>query len=50
MDIARYVYVAETDEAARADTEDAILRHIAHFGGSGTAGYLGSVSEKAGAA
>src|SRR3712207_6887313 len=24
----------------------AILHHIAHFGGGGTAGYLGSVSEK----
>jgi alkanesulfonate monooxygenase SsuD/methylene tetrahydromethanopterin reductase-like flavin-dependent oxidoreductase (luciferase family) len=46
VDIARYVYVAETDAEARADTEDHILRHIAHFGGSGTGGYLGSVSEK----
>lgn len=46
VDIARYVYVAETDAEARADTEEAIIRHIAHFGGSGTAGYLGSVSEK----
>ncbi len=46
VDIARYVYVAETDPQARADTEDAIIRHIAHFGGAGTGGYLGSVSEK----
>lgn len=46
VDIARYVYVAETDAEARADTEEAILRHIAHFGGAGTSGYLGSVSEK----
>jgi alkanesulfonate monooxygenase SsuD/methylene tetrahydromethanopterin reductase-like flavin-dependent oxidoreductase (luciferase family) len=46
VDIARYVYVADTDAEARADTEDAIIRHIAHFGGSGTAGYLGTVSEK----
>jgi alkanesulfonate monooxygenase SsuD/methylene tetrahydromethanopterin reductase-like flavin-dependent oxidoreductase (luciferase family) len=46
IDIARWVYVADSDAQARADTEEAIVRHIAHFGGSGTAGYLGSVSEK----
>jgi len=46
VDVARYVYVADTDEEARADTEDAIIRHITHFGSSGTGGYLGSVSEK----
>jgi alkanesulfonate monooxygenase SsuD/methylene tetrahydromethanopterin reductase-like flavin-dependent oxidoreductase (luciferase family) len=46
VDIARWVYVAESDAKARADSEEAIVRHIAHFGGSGTGGYLGSVSEK----
>ncbi|MBS0539479.1 MAG: LLM class flavin-dependent oxidoreductase [Proteobacteria bacterium] len=46
IDIARWVYIADTDAQARADTEDAIVRHISHFGGSGTSGYLGSVSEK----
>ena len=46
IDIARWVYVADSDAEARADTEAAIVRHIAHFGGSGTSGYLGSVSEK----
>ncbi len=46
IDIARMVYVGETDAEARADTEEHILRHILHFGGSGTSGYLGSVSEK----
>ncbi|SEO08992.1 Flavin-dependent oxidoreductase, luciferase family (includes alkanesulfonate monooxygenase SsuD and methylene tetrahydromethanopterin reductase) [Rhodospirillales bacterium URHD0017] len=46
IDIARWVYIADTDAAARAETEEAIVRHISHFGGSGTGGYLGSVSEK----
>jgi alkanesulfonate monooxygenase SsuD/methylene tetrahydromethanopterin reductase-like flavin-dependent oxidoreductase (luciferase family) len=46
IDIARWVYIADTDQQARADTEEAIVKHIAHFGGSGTSGYLGSVSEK----
>ncbi len=46
IDIARWVYIADTDAEARSDTEEAIVRHIAHFGGSGTGGYLGSVSEK----
>jgi alkanesulfonate monooxygenase SsuD/methylene tetrahydromethanopterin reductase-like flavin-dependent oxidoreductase (luciferase family) len=46
IDIARWVYIADTDQQARAETEEAIVRHISHFGGSGTGGYLGSVSEK----
>jgi alkanesulfonate monooxygenase SsuD/methylene tetrahydromethanopterin reductase-like flavin-dependent oxidoreductase (luciferase family) len=46
IDIARWVYIADTDAQARADTEEAIVRHISHFGSSGTGGYLGSVSEK----
>jgi alkanesulfonate monooxygenase SsuD/methylene tetrahydromethanopterin reductase-like flavin-dependent oxidoreductase (luciferase family) len=40
--------VADSDQQARTDTEEAIVRHIAHFGSSGTGGYLGSVSEKSG--
>ncbi len=46
IDIARWVYIADSDKQARAETEEAIVRHISHFGGSGTGGYLGSVSEK----
>ena len=46
VDIARWVYVAETDEIARAESEEGILRHLGHFTGNQTAGYLGSVSEK----
>jgi alkanesulfonate monooxygenase SsuD/methylene tetrahydromethanopterin reductase-like flavin-dependent oxidoreductase (luciferase family) len=38
--------VAETDAQARADTEDGIVKHIAHFMSGATAGYLGNVSEK----
>jgi alkanesulfonate monooxygenase SsuD/methylene tetrahydromethanopterin reductase-like flavin-dependent oxidoreductase (luciferase family) len=44
IDIARWVYIADSDGEARADTEEAIVKHIAHFGAQ--AGYLGSVSEK----
>jgi alkanesulfonate monooxygenase SsuD/methylene tetrahydromethanopterin reductase-like flavin-dependent oxidoreductase (luciferase family) len=31
VDIARWVYVADTDAAARRDTEQGIVRHISHF-------------------
>jgi alkanesulfonate monooxygenase SsuD/methylene tetrahydromethanopterin reductase-like flavin-dependent oxidoreductase (luciferase family) len=46
VDIARWVYVADTDAQARADTEHGIVKHIAHFMSGATAGYLGNVSEK----
>jgi alkanesulfonate monooxygenase SsuD/methylene tetrahydromethanopterin reductase-like flavin-dependent oxidoreductase (luciferase family) len=46
VDIARWVYVAESDAAARRDTADGIVRHISHFMSSATSGYLGNVSEK----
>ena len=46
VDIARWVYVAETDAAAKRDSADGIVRHLSHFLGSATAGYLGNVSEK----
>ena len=41
VDIARWVYVADTDAAARAESEAGIIRHLEHFMGKGTAGYLG---------
>ena len=46
VDIARWVYVAETDARAKEESAEGIVRHIKSFMGKGTAGYLGSVSEK----
>ncbi len=46
VDIARWVYVAETDAKAKEESEEGIIRHLKHFLTKGTAGYLGSVSEK----
>ena len=46
VDVARWVYVAETDAEAKAHSAEGIVRHLTHFMGSATAGYLGSVSEK----
>jgi alkanesulfonate monooxygenase SsuD/methylene tetrahydromethanopterin reductase-like flavin-dependent oxidoreductase (luciferase family) len=45
VDIARYVYVAETDAKARAESEPVILRHLKHFSSGHTSGYLGTVSQ-----
>ncbi|HKW53227.1 MAG TPA: LLM class flavin-dependent oxidoreductase [Stellaceae bacterium] len=44
VDIARWVYVAETDAKARAESEAGILRHQSHFASSHTSGYLGTVA------
>jgi len=46
VDVARWVYVAETDAEAKRDSEEGIIRHLTHFLGGATAGYLGNVSEK----
>lgn len=46
VDIARWVYVAQTDEQAKADSAEGLLRHLEVFQGKSTAGYLGSISEK----
>jgi alkanesulfonate monooxygenase SsuD/methylene tetrahydromethanopterin reductase-like flavin-dependent oxidoreductase (luciferase family) len=49
VDIARWVYVAETDAKARNDSEAVILRSLAHFSSGHTSGYLGTVSQDVGA-
>jgi alkanesulfonate monooxygenase SsuD/methylene tetrahydromethanopterin reductase-like flavin-dependent oxidoreductase (luciferase family) len=46
IDVARWVYVAETDAKAKAESEAGLIRHLTHFLGGQTAGYLGAVSEK----
>ena len=48
VDVARWVYVAETDAAAKRDTEAGIVHHLSHFLSAATSGYLGTVSEKHG--
>jgi alkanesulfonate monooxygenase SsuD/methylene tetrahydromethanopterin reductase-like flavin-dependent oxidoreductase (luciferase family) len=49
VDVARWVYVAETDARARADSEAGILRNLTHFSSGHTSGYLGTVSQDVGA-
>ena len=44
VDVARYVYVAETDARAREESEAVILRHLDHFSSGHTSGYLGTVN------
>ena len=44
VDVARYVYVAESDARARLESEFVILRHLAHFSSGHTSGYLGTVN------
>ena len=46
--MARWVYVAETDAKARADSEEGILRNLHHFSSGHTSGYLGTVSQDVG--
>jgi len=46
INIARWIYVAETDAKAREESEAGIIRHLEAFLGKKTAGYLGNVSEK----
>jgi alkanesulfonate monooxygenase SsuD/methylene tetrahydromethanopterin reductase-like flavin-dependent oxidoreductase (luciferase family) len=49
IDVARWVYVAETDAIAKRDSEPGIMRNLAHFGSGHTSGYLGTVSQDVGA-
>lgn len=45
VNVARWVYVAETDEKAKADSEQGLIRHLRHFFGGQTSGYLGQASQ-----
>jgi alkanesulfonate monooxygenase SsuD/methylene tetrahydromethanopterin reductase-like flavin-dependent oxidoreductase (luciferase family) len=49
VDVARWVYVAETDAKAKHDSEAGILRNLHHFSSAHTSGYLGTVSQDVGA-
>jgi alkanesulfonate monooxygenase SsuD/methylene tetrahydromethanopterin reductase-like flavin-dependent oxidoreductase (luciferase family) len=49
IDVARWVYVAETDAKAKHESEAGIMRNLAHFGSGHTSGYLGTVSQDVGA-
>ena len=49
VDIARWVYVAETDAKAKQESEAGILRNLQHFSSGHTSGYLGTVSQDVGA-
>jgi alkanesulfonate monooxygenase SsuD/methylene tetrahydromethanopterin reductase-like flavin-dependent oxidoreductase (luciferase family) len=47
VNVARWVYVAETDAKAKADSEAGLIRHLKHFFGGQTSGYLGQTSKGA---
>jgi len=49
VDVARWVYVAETDAKAKHESEPGIMRNLTHFGSGHTSGYLGTVSQDVGA-
>jgi alkanesulfonate monooxygenase SsuD/methylene tetrahydromethanopterin reductase-like flavin-dependent oxidoreductase (luciferase family) len=49
VDIARWVYVAETDAKAKRESEDGIMKNLHHFSSGHTSGYLGTVSKDVGA-
>ena len=48
VDIARWVYVAETDAKAKRESEAGIMRNLHHFSSGHTSGYLGTVSQDVG--
>ena len=45
IDIARWVYVAESDAQAKKDSAEGLMRHLNHFFGGHQSGYLGQVSQ-----
>jgi alkanesulfonate monooxygenase SsuD/methylene tetrahydromethanopterin reductase-like flavin-dependent oxidoreductase (luciferase family) len=45
IDLARFVYVAETDQKAEQESAEAVVRHVQSFTGEGTSGYLGNISK-----
>lgn len=45
VNVARWVYVAETDAKAKAESEQGLIRHLQHFFGGQTSGYLGQASK-----
>ncbi len=45
IDIARWVYVAESDAQAKKDSEAGLLRHLNHFMGGHQSGYLGQAAQ-----
>ena len=49
IDVARWVYVADTDAKAKRESESGLMRNLAHFGSGHTSGYLGTVSQDVGA-
>jgi alkanesulfonate monooxygenase SsuD/methylene tetrahydromethanopterin reductase-like flavin-dependent oxidoreductase (luciferase family) len=49
VDVARWVYVAETDAKAKQESEEGIMKNLAHFSSGHTSGYLGTVSKDVGA-
>lgn len=49
VDVARWVYVAETDAKAKRESEEGIMRNLVHFSSGHTSGYLGTVSQDVGA-
>jgi alkanesulfonate monooxygenase SsuD/methylene tetrahydromethanopterin reductase-like flavin-dependent oxidoreductase (luciferase family) len=48
VDIARWVYVADSDAKAKAESEAGILRHLGHFASGHASGYLGTVQKASG--
>jgi alkanesulfonate monooxygenase SsuD/methylene tetrahydromethanopterin reductase-like flavin-dependent oxidoreductase (luciferase family) len=48
VDVARWVYVADTDVKAKRESESGIMRSLQHFSSGHTSGYLGTVSQDVG--